>query len=268
MVQKAIAPRYEFACALAREAGELARRLFENRLTGSFELKGDQDYLTEADGEVERLIVGRIAAAFPADSVLAEEGGGNVGANAWIIDPIDGTANFARGNPHFAISIAYLRDGEPAVGVVYSPVRGELYAAWRGGGAALNGRPIRVSPTSDMRRATIELGWSTRRPLRDYTAMVQRVFEAGAGVLRQGSGALGMAYVAAARTDGYGELHINAWDVLAGLLIVREAGGWTNDFLAAGGLTQGNPILACAPGLRRVLVEATGIGGGSQSARN
>ena len=142
-----------------------------------------------------------------------------LGASAWIIDPIDGTANFARGNPHFAISIAYVRDGVPEAGVVYNPVCNELYAARRGRGATLNGQSIVVSGISEMRLATIELGWSTRRPLDDYVAMVQRVFASGAGVLRQGSGALGMAYVAAERTDGYGELHINAWDVLAGLLL-------------------------------------------------
>ena len=260
MTQNAFASRYELAGSLAREAGELARRMFENRDAGKFELKGDQDYLTEADAEVERLITTRIAAAFPADSVLGEEGGGLVGASAWIIDPIDGTANFARGNPHFCISIAYIRDGEPQVGVVYNPVSGELYAAQRGCGATLNGRAIRVSAISDMRRATIELGWSTRRPLQDYVAMVRREFESGAGVLRQGSGALGMAYVAAGRTDGYAELHINAWDVLAGMLIVREAGGWVNDFLADGGMTRGNPILGCTPGLRAALVAATGVG--------
>lgn len=260
MTPGAITERYELACTIAREAGSQARRMFENRDAGSFELKGDQDYLTEADGEVERLIKSRITAAFPADSVLGEEGGGEVGASAWIIDPIDGTANFARGNPHFCISIAYVRDGIPSTGVIYSPVIDELYAAWRGGGAFLNGRPIRVSATAEMRRATIELGWSTRRPLENYTAMVHRVFATGAGVLRQGSGALGMAYVAAGRIDGYGEQHINAWDVLAGLLIVREAGGWVNDFLADDGMAHGNPILACTPALRSELTRATGIG--------
>jgi myo-inositol-1(or 4)-monophosphatase len=136
----------------------------------------------------------------------------------------------------------------------------ELFAARRGGGATLNGRRIRVSGTRSMRRATVELGWSTRRSLKRYTAMVGGVFDTGAGVLRQGSGALGMAYVACGRTDGYGELHINSWDVLAGLVLVREAGGWTNDFLAGNGLRTGNPILACTPGIRAALGEATGLG--------
>ena len=260
MAHDTIDNRYDFACKLAREAGDRARQLFENRAAGTFELKGDQDYLTEADGEVEKLIEQRVRADYPRDTVLGEEGGGRIGASAWIVDPIDGTANFARGNPHFAISVAYVRDGEPAIGVIYNPVRDELYAAQRGAGATLNGKTMRVSATPDMQHATIELGWSTRRPLDDYLGMVKRVFATGAGVLRQGSGALGMAYVAAGRIDGYGELHINAWDVLAGLLIVREAGGWTNDFLAHDGLTRGNPILACTPTLRFPLVQATGIG--------
>jgi myo-inositol-1(or 4)-monophosphatase len=256
---KNIAARHALACELGREAGELALRRFRERATGSFELKGAQDYLTEADGEVERLMKARIQAAFPGDTVMGEEGGGEVGDSAWIVDPIDGTANFARGIPLFSISIAYLRERQPAAGVVYNPVVDELFAAQRGGGAFLNGRPIRVSGTADMRRATIELGWSTRRSLKDYVAMADRVFDAGAGILRQGSGALGVAYVAAGRIDGYGELHINAWDVLAALLIVREAGGWTNDFLAGEGLKSGNPILACTPALREALQAATGI---------
>lgn len=256
---KAIEDRYDFACALAREAGALARQLFAGRVAGNFELKGSQDYLTEADGEVERLIMARISHRFPDDSVLGEEGGGHVGSSAWIIDPIDGTANFARGIPFFSISIAYVRDGQPAVGVVYNPMVDELFSGRRDGGAFLNGRLVRVSRTEDMRRATIELGWSTRRPLEDYVAMLGRVFATGAGTLRQGSGALGVAYVAAGRIDGYAELHINAWDVLAGLVIVREAGGWTNDFLANGGLEKGNPILACTPALRGILMETTGI---------
>lgn len=251
--------RFSLACAIAGEAGDLAQRLFKSRKTGSFELKGHQDYLTEADSEVENFLVARIAKAFPGDTVLGEEGGGLHSASMWVIDPIDGTANFARGIPHFSISIAYVRDGVPVIGTIVSPVLGELFAARRGGGATLNDQPIHVSQTTDISRSTIELGWSTRRPLEEYADMLKRVVSKGAGVLRQGSGALGMAYVAAGRTDGYGELHINSWDVLAGIVLVREAGGWTNDFMANDGLRSGNPILACTPALREALTQATGM---------
>jgi myo-inositol-1(or 4)-monophosphatase len=255
------AARFEAACTISTEAGALARRLFEARKPGTFSLKGRQDYLTEADGEVERLIARRIAERFPEDSFVGEEHGGEPGARTWIVDPIDGTANFARGNPHFCTSIAIVEAGRVEVGVIYDPSMKEQFAALRGHGATLNGRPIRVSTTTDPREADVELGWSPRRPMREYIDVMSRVAASGAGVSRAGSGALALAYVAAGRRDGYAELHINAWDALAGILLVREAGGWVNDFLAGDGLTKGNPVLAAAPGLSGILREATGIVG-------
>lgn len=252
--------RYRTACEVAREAGALARRLFTGREAGTFDLKGVQDYLTEADGEVERLIARRIAEKFPKDTFLGEEEGGEISARTWIVDPIDGTANFARGIPHFSISIAYVQDGQMAAGAICDPIADELFSAKLGGGARRNGRPMWVSTTTDMRRATFELGWSTRLPLPHYLAMVGRVTETGAGFIRAGSGALGIAYVAAGRVDGYCEIHINSWDSLAGLLMVREAGGWINDFLANDGLRRGNPVIACTPGLKQAFVTATGVG--------
>jgi len=119
----------------------------------------------------------------------------------------------------------------------------------------------------DMRRSIIELGWSARRPVRAYTALLERVLDAGAIFMRAGSGALGLAYVAAGRTHGYCELHINSWDTLAGLLLVREAGGWTNDYLAGDGLARGNAVLACAPGLKEALVAATGVGQANENLK-
>jgi myo-inositol-1(or 4)-monophosphatase len=251
--------RYRTACAVALEAGTLAKKLFLGREAGAFELKGMQDYLTEADGEVERLIARRIAEKFPKDTFLGEEEGGQISARTWVVDPIDGTANFARGIPHFSISIAYVEDGKTQAGAICNPMASELFSAKLGGGARLNDRPMAVSKIDDMRRATFELGWSTRLPLADYVAMVGRITATGAGFIRAGSGALGLAYVAAGRVDGYCELHINSWDSLAGLLMVREAGGWTNDFLANDGLRKGNPIIACTPGLKKAFVTATGV---------
>jgi myo-inositol-1(or 4)-monophosphatase len=118
---------------------------------------------------------------------------------------------------------------------------------------------MKVSRIADMKQATVELGWSMRRPMSEYIAMIERVTRTGAGFRRAGSGALGLAYVAAGRIEGYAELHINSWDTLAGLLMVREAGGWTNDFLRGDGLRTGNPVLACTPALTQALVTATGI---------
>ena len=177
----------------------------------------------------------------------------------WVIDPIDGTANFAHAIPHFCVSIAFMAGSELALGAIAAPMYGELYRARLGRGAFLNDRAMRVTDT-DIKQAVVELGWSSRRPVRAYTSLIERVLATGATFLRAGSGALGLAYVAAGRTHGYCELHINSWDTLAGLLMVREAGGWTNDFLGSDGLTRGNAVLACAPGLKDALVAATGVG--------
>lgn len=256
-----ISRRHAFAVDLGREAGALALHHFRQRDANSYEMKGHQDYLTEADGAVERLISRRIAEQFPDDSFLGEETGGTPGNATWIVDPIDGTANFARGIPHFCVSIGFVRDGVPEVGVINGPATGELFTACRHGGAFLNGAPLRVSGMADMRQATVELGWSMRRPIAEYVAMVGRITATGAGFRRAGSGALGLAYVAAGRIDAYAELHINSWDVAAGILLVREAGGWANDFFAGDGMRSGNPVLACTPELRRAVSASTGIAG-------
>jgi myo-inositol-1(or 4)-monophosphatase len=251
--------REEALVAVASEAGELAKRLFSN--PSGVKLKGKQDFITAADGEVERMIVERLAKRFPGDGFLGEEGGTSGGAGAlWVIDPIDGTANFAHGIPHFCVSIALVADGELVLGAIAAPMYEELYRARLGRGAFLNERPMRVAATTDLKQAMIELGWSARRPARAYTALVERVLATGAIFLRAGSGALGLAYVADGRTHGYCELNINSWDALAGILLVREAGGWTNDFLAGDSLQRGSAVLACAPGLREALVAATGVG--------
>ena len=260
MTDTGLEERYRAACAIAREAAELMRGLFARRETGAFELKGAQDYLTEADGEVERFVAKRIGEAFPGDTVFGEEGGGRLSSQLWLVDPIDGTANFARGIPHFCVSIAFLREGRAALGAICNPMLNELYAARRGGGATLSGAPMRVSATADLRRATVELGWSTRRPLADYVAMVGRVTATGAGFQRAGSGALGIAYVAAGRLDGYAEIHINAWDAAAALLMVEEAGGRINDFFGNASVAKGNAVLAATPALFESLAAATGIG--------
>jgi myo-inositol-1(or 4)-monophosphatase len=254
--------REEALIAVAREAGEVARQFFLKPI--EVKLKGKQDFITEADGAVERLIVERLKARFPQDSFLGEEGGASgpefgEGDAIWVIDPIDGTANFANRMPHFCVSIAFMAGGELLLGAIVAPMYGELYRARAGKGAFLNDRRMRVSD-ADIKRAIIELGWSSRRSTRAYTAMVESVLATGATFQRAGSGALGLAYVADGRTHGYCELHINSWDTLAGLLLVREAGGWTNDFLAGNGLEQGNAVLACAPGLKDALVAATGVG--------
>ena len=252
--------REAFLRELVRDAAELASAGFARQAAGhTVSMKGPQDYLTETDGQVENHVRARIAAVFPEDGFLGEEGGGEPGVQAWVVDPIDGTANFARAIPHFCISIAFVADGELQLGAIVNPVLDEVYFARRGRGATLNGKPIHVSATKEIAATSFELGWSNRRPLANYIGAVTALYEAGSNVRRGACGALGLAYVADGRSDGYAELHMNSWDCLAGLLLVREAGGVTGPFLSLGGLTAGAPVLAATPGVAEVLSQATGI---------
>jgi myo-inositol-1(or 4)-monophosphatase len=252
--------RFLAACAIAREAGQLVRtRFLERDEVLRLKFKGPQDYLTETDSEVEQLIAARLAESFPDDGFFGEEGGGAFAPNVWIVDPIDGTADFARGVPYFCVSIAFVKDGLTQIGVLYDPMADELFAAQRGEGATLNGRAIRVSLVEDMRQSIVELGWSPRAPFADYLKVATRLNELGAGVKRRGSGALGLAYVAMGRQDAYCELHINAWDAVAAVLLIEEAGGWTNDFLTEECLRTGNRVIGCTPRLRAALESAMSV---------
>lgn len=252
--------RLDFAARLARRAGELAHGGFGSSPTS---LKGRHDVLTEMDPKVERLIRAALAERYPGDAFLGEEDGvsGSVerAGRIWVVDPIDGTANYARGIDRYCVSIACVEDGRPRVGVLYDPCHDRLYAARDGGGAWLGERRLAVSPVDRMDAAAVECGWSTRRPAADWLAMVARVMQAGAQVRRSGSGALGLADVAAGRLEGYAELHINSWDCAAGLLLVHEAGGRCNDFFAGDGLLAGNPLLAGNHALYDALQAATGL---------
>jgi myo-inositol-1(or 4)-monophosphatase len=251
------------AQAVAREAGALARRRF---FDSSFKVgfKGPQDYLTEVDGETEDLISARLHEAFPHDGFIGEETAGRPtpkGGAVWVVDPIDGTSNFARGVPHFCVSIACVLEGVIEVGVVYDPVRDELFAARRSGGAFLNGARIKPSEATSLAASSIEVGWNMRGGVAKYLDLLRRVALWGAAPSRVGSGALALAYTAAGRRDGFVEHHINPWDCMAGILIVEEAGGYVSNFLAGEGFTKGNPLIACAPGLKDALVAAAELEG-------
>jgi myo-inositol-1(or 4)-monophosphatase len=252
--------RFLAGSAVVRAAGRLARSHFENLGALAIESKGAQDHVSEADRAVERLIVAQLGAAFPEDRFLGEEGGGAAHHSLWIIDPIDGTTNFVHGLAAWCISLAYLRNGVPVIGLVYDPMADELFAARRGGGATCNGAPVQVSACNAIDQAMVAVGFSYRRPVEPFAAAVQRLLSAHCEFRRFGSGALAMAHVAAGRFDGYWEQHINSWDVAAGIVLVTEAGGWTSDFLAGEGLLKGNAILACTPALRAPLSQLTGTG--------
>ena len=248
--------RFDFCRALARDAGKLAHRGFG---TSATTMKGRHDVVTAMDREVERFIRAAINARYPQDAIIGEEDGGTDGERLWLIDPIDGTANYARGQPRYCVSIGYLERGVPTLGAIYDPSHDWLYAGATGEGAWRDGVRLAVSPCAELTAATVECGWSTRRPAADYTALIGRILGAGGAILRAGSGALGLADVASGAVEAYCELHINAWDCAAGIVLVREAGGHTNEFFAGNGLTEGNPLIATNAALCAKLAEATGI---------
>ncbi|MBB3447021.1 myo-inositol-1(or 4)-monophosphatase [Rhizobium sp. BK379] len=241
--------RADYCRTIIRAAGELVLQGFHAGAGTGVSMKGPQDYLTETDAASEALIRDGILASFPGDSFFGEEGGGAIGERVWVVDPVDGTANFARGIPHFCISIAYVEKGVTEFGAIYNPALDELYFAERGRGASLNGKPIQVAATNRYDATTIEMGWSTRIANETYLDVVKGLLDLGTNVRRAGSGALALAYVADGRSDGYVELHMNSWDCLAGLLLVSEAGGDVCPFLEIGSLEKGGPVLAAAPAI-------------------
>jgi myo-inositol-1(or 4)-monophosphatase len=213
-----------FICALAREAGALLReRLGRPR---EIEQKRPHDLVTDADRASEALILRRIAGAFPSAAVLGEESGSHAGSGdeRFIVDPLDGTTNYAHRYPLFCVSIAYERAGTVEAGAVYAPMLDELYAARRGGGATCNGTPLRVSAIAAVDRALVCTGFNPARYDRNgkYFAHLS---ERAQAVRRDGSAALDLAFVAAGRFDAFWEWDLSAWDVAAGALLIREAGG-------------------------------------------
>jgi myo-inositol-1(or 4)-monophosphatase len=239
-----LAARHDFAIELAREAGVLAATL--RRSLGVLEAKHPMDYATEADHAVEALIRKRIGERF-GDPVIGEEDGGAPADLVWVVDPIDGTVNYIHGSPRWCVSIALVASGDIVSGVINAPDEGRLFTARQGHGAFLNGAPCQVSKLRHGASPVVELGWSPRRPIASYGILIRELIADGIEFRRLGSGALGVADTAAGLNDGYMEMHINAWDVLAGLVLVREAGGWICDFLAGDGLVTGNPVIVCTP---------------------
>ena len=220
----------DFAVQVAREAGRVLAEKFGRALQVSN--KGDIDLVTEADLAAERLIVERISSYHPRHRILTEESGeiaeagGADSAYKWIIDPLDGTTNYAHGYPAFCVSVALEHEGRVVVGVVYDPLRDELFAAERGAGATLNGRRVRVSATGELNRALICTGFPYDvRERADFARHFRDFIMHAQSVRRDGTAALDLAYVAAGRFEGFYEEGLRPWDVAAGVLLVEEAGG-------------------------------------------
>jgi myo-inositol-1(or 4)-monophosphatase len=234
----------EFARSLAREAGSLLRE----KLTGHNPVyhKGDIDLVTEADQMSEELILARIASRYPEHGVLSEESAekNERAAMRWIVDPLDGTTNFAHGFPFFCVSLALEREGTVVLGVVYDPVRDELFSACRGEGAFLNGKKLSVSSVKDLSASLLATGFpydirvSPDNNLNYFNALIVRA----QAIRRPGAAALDLAYLAAGRLDGFWELKLKPWDTAAGCLLVAEAGGVVSDL-------QGGAWKLTSPGL-------------------
>ena len=241
--------RLKLALELARKAGEELRQGFGH--VKQIRRKGAVDLVTEYDLRSERLILEAIRRAFPQDAILSEEAGQvSLGDVCWMVDPLDGTTNFAHALPMFCVSIACTQHGAPALGVIYDPLREELFQALAGGGASLNGEPLRVSETGSLQEALLVTGfpYDIRTNPQNNLDHYSRLALLSLGVRRLGSAALDLAYVAAGRFDGYWELRLNPWDWAAGVLLVQEAGGRATDFRGSEEVLVGADTLVATNG--------------------
>lgn len=239
------------ATRAARAAGDLIVRGLDRLDLVTISTKQPNDYVTDIDKASEKLIINIIQKAYPDHSILSEECGEIAGNEfQWIIDPLDGTRNFMHGISHFAVSIAVKHKQKIECGIVYDPIRQDLFTAVRGKGAQLNSRRIRVSTTIKLEEALLCTGF----PFRDskihreaYLQALQTLIPVCGDLRRTGSAALDLAYVAAGRFDGFWEMCLHSWDIAAGILLVKEAGGLVTDLQGGESyLTDGN-IIAATP---------------------
>ncbi len=225
----------DFAAGIAHEAGAILREGWGREHEP--EHKGRIDLVTEYDRRSEALLLERVRARFPDHAILAEESGGSgaVAGFRWLIDPLDGTTNFAHNYPFFCVSVGVERDGQPVAGVVHDPLRDETFAAASGLGATLDGRTIHVSGVADLLQALLVTGfhYSIRERSEPTLSLFREFLLRAQGVRRDGSAALNLCYLACGRFDGLWEAHLSPWDMAAGVLIVREAGGVVTDFAGA-----------------------------------
>lgn len=249
----------EAAMSAAREAGRVLREGFG--LQHSIRYKGEVDLVTEVDERAEQVIKDILLGAFPAHGMLAEEGGRLSGEEdtRWIVDPLDGTINYAHGLPLFAVSIALERAGEVVLGVVHDPMREETFIAERGVGATLNNEPIKASDTDELIQALIATGFPyDRTEMPEALELFGRFAALTRGIRRLGSTALDLCYVAAGRLDGYYERGIWEWDIAAGALILEEAGGKVADYQGGELDLEGRQIVASNGLLHAAMTSLTG----------
>jgi myo-inositol-1(or 4)-monophosphatase len=252
-------PLLNIAVRAARRAGNIIARSVDHVDRIAVDNKSKNDYVSEVDRTAEREIIAEIHKAYPDHAILGEESGEQgVSDFRWIIDPLDGTTNFLHGFPHFAVSIACEHKGRIEHGVVYDPIRQELFTASRGGGAALNDRRLRVTKRVSLEGALIGTGFPFRQhqDLELYFKTFREIFPHTAGVRRAGSAALDLAYVAAGRMDGFWEFGLNKWDMAAGVLLVQEAGGLVGDALGNHLYMETGNVVAGAPKVFKGLLQS------------
>ncbi len=244
-----IEDRLTSAIEICAEAGRLALDKFRDRASLVVEAKGRQDWVSEADRGVEALIRERLAAAWPDDAVVGEEYAASEGRSGftWVIDPIDGTTNFVQEIPAWCVVLACVHGADIVAGVIHDPVHDETFAARAGGGAFLNGRPMSVATDTTLDSGTVGVGYSNRVDAAKTVPLIETLIGTGAMFHRNASGALSLAYVASGRLLGYVEQHMNAWDCLAGQLLIREAGGRIEEQDAQAMIEDGGRVIASGP---------------------
>lgn len=239
--------RFQFGLALIRDAGTLAHGYFKQLETLTIKSKGLQDMASEADLNTELLIKERLEKAFPEDAFLGEETGITAfgeDQGIWVVDPIDGTQPFVSGMSSWCVSIAFVKANVLQFGMVYAPDRDELFAGGVDFPATLNGKPVDRHPGQSIREGICAVGYSPRVSPEAFVPMFERFLKQGGMFYRDGSGALALCYIAAGRLLGYIEQHINSWDCLGAIAVIRAAGLETSDFLADDGLRKGNWLIA------------------------
>lgn len=254
-------PMLNIAIRAARRGGELIVRSLEQVKTLHIEEKSQNDFVSEIDKLSERVIIEVLHKAYPDHAILAEESGCHQGQGEdyeWIIDPLDGTTNFLHGNPQFCVSIALRHRGLLDQAVIYDPLRQELYTASRGRGAVLDGRRIRVNQLSFMNQALLGTGFPFRLQhyMETYLDTFRALFPLVSDVRRAGSAALDLAYVAAGRLDGFWEIGLKPWDMAAGALLIREAGGLVGDFSGGSDFLETGNIIAGSPKVFHEILQA------------
>ncbi len=252
--------RRDVAVDIVRNAGKIALRFWTNRDDLQVSLKGDNDFLTVADGIVENYLREQFKTRLPKDRFVGEEGGGELhDEGTWVVDPIDGTSNFAAGLQDWCISAAYMKKGMATIGIVYAPTLEEMFIANSGEGATCNGRAMHVSDPIAAGAAIVDTDWSPGADKAQFISMTGHLMDRGIDYRRPGSAALSLARVASGRRNAYIEYFSRPWDVLAGLVLVREAGGWSNRYEDAVKVQAGGPVMACCPAMAKVLEDITRI---------